>query len=62
MRFVLNGTYDSANMVGFADKHSDHAHTRCQLLSRRAADFSYLAGLNRSIQRNQSWTAEGEAV
>ena len=62
MRFVLNGTYDSANMVGFADKHSDHAHTRWQLLSKRAADFSYRAGLNRSIQCNQSWTADGEGV
>ena len=62
IRFALIDTYDSANMVGFTDKHSEKAHTSCQLLSIRAADFSYLAGLNTSIQCNQSWTAVGEAV
>ena len=27
--YSLNETLDSANMVSFADKLSDHAHTRC---------------------------------
>ena len=53
-QLVLNDTYDSASVVSFADKRSHHAHTGCQLLSRRAADFSYLAGLHRSMYSIQS--------
>ena len=45
-------------MVSFADKLSDRVHTRCQVLSKRAADFSYLAGLIRSTHSNRSWTAD----
>lgn len=62
VQFMPNDTYDSANMVSFAEKHSDYAHTRCKLLSKRAAEFSYLAGLNTSVHSNQSWTADSEAV
>ena len=58
----LRDTYDSADMVSFADIQSHHAHTGCQLLSKRAADFSYLAGLNMSIHSIQSWPADGETV